>query len=66
MDKIIKMLLAVVGVILIVYGVYRVVVPEVSVDIGITEFNSQDNKNAYISLGVGFVVLIISLFMNKK
>lgn len=66
MDKIIKTLLIVSGLVLTVYGVYKVIVPEASVDIGIAEFSSQDNKKAYISLGVGVAILVISYFIKKK
>ena len=66
MDKIIKTLLIISGLVLTAYGVYKVIAPEATVDIGIAEFNSQDNKKAYISLAVGVVILIISGFVKKK
>lgn len=66
MDKIIKALLIVTSIILIGYGLYRIIAPEATVDIGIAEFNSQDNDNAYVSLGIGIVILIGSFFIRKK
>lgn len=66
MDKIIKTLLIISGLVLTAYGVYKVIAPEATVDIGIAEFSSQDNKKAYISLAVGVAILVISGFVKKK
>ncbi len=66
MDKIVKTLLILSGLVLTAYGVYKVIAPEATVDIGIAEFNSQDNKKAYISLAVGIAILVISGFVKKK
>ncbi|CAM1333439.1 hypothetical protein [Tenacibaculum aestuariivivum] len=45
---------------------YKVIAPEVILDIGIVEFNSKNNKKAYISLTVGITILVISGFVKKK
>lgn len=66
MDKIIKPILIIAGLVLTIYGVYKVIAPEATVDIGIAEFSSQDNNKAYISLAVGIVILAISYFIKKK
>ncbi len=66
MNKTIKLILIVIGVVLTLYGVFKIVSPEASVDIGIAEFTEQNNKDAYITLGLGIVVLLVSFFTSKK
>nr|WP_299033850.1 hypothetical protein [uncultured Tenacibaculum sp.] len=66
MNKTIKLILLVIGVALTLYGVFKIVSPEASVDIGIAEFTEQNNKDAYITLGLGIVVLLVSFFTSKK
>ncbi|APG64725.1 hypothetical protein LPB136_04830 [Tenacibaculum todarodis] len=66
MNKTIKTILIVVGILLVAYGAYEIIVPEASLDIGIAEFEAQDNNSAYITLGAGIVTLLIGLFVNKK
>ncbi len=66
MNKMIKTLLIVAGFALLVYGGYELVTPETSIDIGIAEFKSQNNTNAYISIGIGIVSLVAGFFVSKK
>lgn len=66
MNKTVKLILTLVGIVLTIYGLYRVITPEASVDIGIAEFESQNNKNGYITMGVGMVILLMGLFVKRK
>ncbi|MDY0779523.1 hypothetical protein [Tenacibaculum sp. IB213877] len=66
MNQTIKLILIIAGIALLAYGGYELVTPEASVDLGIAEFESQNNDNAYISLGLGVVVLLAGLFTPKK
>lgn len=66
MNKIIKIFLIIAGIILISYGIYKIISPEATVDIGIAEFNSQNNNNAYITLGIGIATLMVSFFIKKQ
>ncbi|MEE3999031.1 hypothetical protein V1T75_01685 [Tenacibaculum sp. FZY0031] len=66
MNKIIKIFLIIAGIILIGYGIYKIISPEATVDIGIAEFNSQNNNNAYITLGIGIATLMVSFFIKKQ
>lgn len=66
MNNTIKIILIIVGLALIIYGGYELVTPEASVDLGIVEFESQNNNNAYISIGIGVVILIASFIVGKK
>ncbi|MEO9571895.1 MAG: hypothetical protein ABJH82_06815 [Polaribacter sp.] len=65
MNKTIKTILIVAGFALLIYGGYELVTPEASVDIGIAEFETQSNNNAYISIGIGLITLIASFLMKK-
>ena len=66
MHKIIQAILLIVGVILIGYGVYTMITPEVSMDLGIVEAEVQDNDNAYITIGLGIASVVLSLLGSKK
>lgn len=66
MNKTIKTILIVAGLALLIYGGYELVTPEASIDIGIAEFESQNNTNAYISIGIGIVALVASFLVDKK
>ncbi|TYP99313.1 hypothetical protein C7447_102635 [Tenacibaculum adriaticum] len=66
MNKTIKTILIVAGLALLIYGGYELVTPEASVDIGIAEFESQNNDNAYISIGIGLVALVAGFIVSKK
>ncbi|MCB0446797.1 MAG: hypothetical protein KDD03_04680 [Gelidibacter sp.] len=66
MNKAVKTILLVVGIVLLVYGIYKLITPEASVDIGIAEFEAQDNKDAYITIGLGLVAVVLSFLGGKK
>ena len=66
MNKTLKLILVLVGIALLAFGVYRLFVPEASISIGSLDISAQDNTNAYISIGVGLVVLIISFVGDKS
>lgn len=66
MNKTIKTILLVVGLILVVYGIYKLIAPEASVDLGVVEFEAQDNQDAYITIGLGLVSVVLSFLGGKK
>ncbi|MEO6347769.1 MAG: hypothetical protein ABIO60_07650 [Aquaticitalea sp.] len=66
MNKTIKTILLVVGLVLVVYGIYRMITPEASIDIGVAKFEAQDNKDAYISIGLGLAALVLGFLGGKK
>jgi hypothetical protein len=66
MNKTIKMILLIAGVGLLAYGIYLLVMPETSLDLGIVDIETQDNKNAYITIGLGLLALAIGFFAGKK
>ncbi|QHI35008.1 hypothetical protein IMCC3317_03540 [Kordia antarctica] len=66
MNKTIKLITLIVGVALIAYGIFTVISPEASVSIGPLNAEVQDNNNAYITIGLGVVVLLVSLIAGKK
>ncbi|AOW17990.1 hypothetical protein LPB03_11225 [Polaribacter vadi] len=67
MNKTIKTVLLIVGVILLAYGVYVMVVPETQVSIGDLDLiEAQDNTNAYITIGLGIAAIALSLIKGKS
>ena len=40
--------------------------PETSLDLGIVNIETQDNKNAYITIGLGLASLLAGLIVGKK
>ena len=54
------------GLVLVGYGIYKVISPEASADLGIVEFEAQDNNDAYITIGLGLVALILGFIGGKK
>ena len=67
MNKNIKTILLVVGIILLAYGFYTMVVPETKVSIGDLDLvEAQDNTNAYIAIGLGILAVVLSLIKGSK
>lgn len=66
MHKTIQAILLVVGVFLIGYGLYSMITPEASVDLGIVEAEIQDNNNAYVNMGFGLAAIILSLLAGRR
>lgn len=66
MNKAIKTILMVVGIILLVYGIYTLIAPETSVGIGDLKIETQDNTNAYITIVLGLVSLTLGYLGGKK
>lgn len=66
MNKTIKSILLIAGTGLLVYGVYLLVMPEVSMDLGIVDIKAQDNTNAYYITGLGLAALLFALLAGKK
>ena len=67
MNKTIKIILLVAGIILLVYGIYTMIQPETEVSIGDLDLiKSQDNTNSYITIALGIVAVGISLVKGKS
>ena len=66
MHKAIQAILLVVGVFLIGYGLYSMITPEASVDLGIVEAEIQDNNNAYINMGFGLAAIVLSFLASRR
>ncbi|APZ45646.1 hypothetical protein BW723_04740 [Polaribacter reichenbachii] len=66
MNKSIKLILLIIGIILCAYGVYTIVQPETQVSIGDLDLlEAQDNTNAYVILALGVVAVALSLIKGK-
>tara|TARA_R110000868_G_scaffold160472_4_gene390121 strand:+ start:43 stop:246 length:204 start_codon:yes stop_codon:yes gene_type:complete len=66
MNKSVKMILLVVGIGLLVYGIYTLIAPEASVSLGGLSMEAQDNTNSYITIALGLGALAISFLGGKK
>jgi hypothetical protein len=66
MNKTVKRILMVVGIILLAYGIYTMVAPEASISVGPLNVEAQDNTNSYITIGLGIVALVASFLEGKK
>lgn len=67
MNKSIKLVLLIAGVIILAYGVYTLIQPETQVSIGdIDLVKAQDNTNSYITIAIGIIAIAVSSFVGKK
>ena len=55
-----------VGLLLLAYGIYQVIIPEASIDLGIVSASAQDNTDAYTTIVIGLVSIGLGFFMGKK
>jgi hypothetical protein len=66
MNKSIKTVLLVAGIVLVAYGVYTMIAPEASIGIGDFSIEAQDNTNSYITIALGIGALAVSFLAGKK
>lgn len=66
MKSIAKTILLLVGVGLLLYGVYIFIRPEASLDVLGMSFEEQDNSYAYITIGIGLVITLAGGFLSRK
>ena len=66
MNKTVKMILLIVGVVLIGYGIYTMIAPEASVSVGGMSVEAQDNNNSYVTIGLGLASVVLSFLGGKK
>jgi uncharacterized membrane protein YczE len=67
MNKSIKIVLLIVGVILLAYGISILVIPTTGISIGdLDVIKTQDNTNSYIAIALGIVAVALSLIKEKS
>ncbi|CAM1345963.1 hypothetical protein [Tenacibaculum crassostreae] len=67
MNKNIKTVLLVAGIVILGYGIYTLIQPEAQVSIGDVDLvKAQDNTNSYITMAIGIVAIALSSFASKK
>lgn len=66
MTKNVKLILLIVGIVLIVYGIYTMIAPEASVSLGGLSVEAQDNTDSYITIALGLVAVVLSYVGGKK
>lgn len=66
MNKTIKTVLLIAGIALLGYGIYTLITPEASLDLGILKVEEQDNTNAYVTIGLGLLALVLGFVGGKR
>lgn len=67
MNKTIKTVVLVAGIVILGYGIYTLIQPEAQVSIGdVALVKAQDNTNSYITMAIGIVAIALSSFAGKK
>ena len=66
MNKSVKSILLIAGIILLGYGIYTLIAPEASISIGDMSLETQDNTNSYVTIGLGLLALVLSLLGGRK
>ena len=66
MNKNVKLILLIVGIVLIGYGIYTMIAPEASVSIGGLSVEAQDNTDSYITIALGLVAVALNFVGGKK
>jgi len=66
MNKTVKMILLIVGVVLVGYGIYTMVAPEASISVGGMSVEAQDNTDSYVTIALGIAAVAISFLGGKK
>jgi hypothetical protein len=67
MNNTLKFVLLIAGVVLIGYGLYTAITPEVSLDAGPLQVQAQgDNTQSYAMIGLGILALIGCIAFRKR
>lgn len=67
MHKAIKTVLLLTGVLLLLFGIYSLTIPETQVSIGnLKLIKVHDNSSSYLTIGIGFLAVVLSLIKGKK
>jgi uncharacterized membrane protein HdeD (DUF308 family) len=67
MNNTLKIVLIVIGILLLVYGLYNLFTPEVSMQAGPIKVETQgDNTQAYAMIGLGILSLIAGAAFQKR
>ncbi len=67
MNKSIKTVLLITGVILIGYGIYTLIQPESQISIGDLDLvKTQENTDSYITIALGIIAAAIGLIKSSK
>lgn len=67
MNNTLKIVLIVIGILLLVYGLYNLFTPEVSMQAGPIKVEAQgDNTQAYAMIGLGILSLIAGAAFQKR
>ena len=67
MNRTVKTVLLILGIILLILGVYTIIIPETETSIGNLDLvKTPDNSKSYITIGFGFIAIFLSLIKGKE
>jgi hypothetical protein len=67
MNKTVKKVLLILGIILLTYGIYTIIIPETEISIGnLNLVKTQDNSKSYITIGFGIIAIFLCLIKGKE
>jgi hypothetical protein len=67
MNRAVKKVLLILGIILLIFGVYTMIIPETESSIGNLDLlKIQDNSKSYITIGFGVIAIFLSLIKGKE
>ncbi|MFN0728664.1 hypothetical protein [Polaribacter gochangensis] len=67
MNKSIKTVLLIAGILLIGYGIYTLIQPETQVSIGDLDLvKTQENTDSYITIALGIIAAAVGLLKRRK
>jgi uncharacterized membrane protein HdeD (DUF308 family) len=67
MKNTLKIVLLILGIVLVIYGLYTLIAPEVSLQAGPFKVEAQgDNTQSYAMIGLGILALVGGVAFNKR
>jgi len=67
MNKTTKTILLFIGIILLIFGICTIIIPEIEISIETIDLAKvQYNTNSYIIIGLGLVAVVLSLLKKKE
>lgn len=67
MNRAVKKVLLILGIILLIFGVYTMIIPEKETPIGSLDLvKTPDNSKSYITIGFGVIAIFLCLIKEKE
>tara|TARA_B110000091_G_scaffold8894_1_gene8625 strand:+ start:327 stop:527 length:201 start_codon:yes stop_codon:yes gene_type:complete len=66
MNRTVKTVLLILGIILLIFGVYTMIIPKTEISVGNLDLvKTPDNSKSYITIGFGVIAIFLSLIKEK-